>query len=386
MAFGARFEISPRASRRPDFVVVAVVLALSVIGLILIYSVSAPRLEALGLSRFEDVSRQGIFVAGGLGVFLLASMGSDRQWRLMTPYVYGLSLLSLVLVLTPIGVERFGAQRWIPLGIFDLQPSEFAKPALILALAALLSSSEEERMSWKRVGQVVLLTAIPSVLIFQQPDLGTMLVFGFVAVSMLFVAGTSFRQIGVLLLLGIIAIVIAFQLDILKDYQLARLTGFLNPASETSSTVNYNQIQSQIAVASGGISGTGLFEGTLTNLAFVPSQQSDFIFTAAAEQIGFVGAVVILGLFVLMLWRLFVVAVVARDRFGQLVAIGAAAMLGFHVFVNVGMTLGLLPVTGLPLPLLSDGGSFYATVALTLGIVHGIWLRRSRVPGDRHLL
>jgi rod shape determining protein RodA len=386
MALGARLEIAPRTSRRPDLVVVATLIALTVIGLILIYSVSAPRLEALGLSRFEDVARQAIFVVGGLGVFVLASLGSDRQWRLMTPYVYVLSLLLLVLVLTPAGVERYGAQRWIPLGIFDLQPSEFAKPALILALAALLSSSEEEHMPWARIGQVVLLTAIPSVLIFQQPDLGTMLVFGFVAVAMLFVAGTSFRQIALLLLLGVIAIFIAFQLDILKDYQLARLTGFLNPASETSSTVNYNQIQSQIAVASGGISGTGLFEGTLTNLAFVPSQQSDFIFTAAAEQLGFVGAVVILSLFALMLWRLFVVAVAARDRFGQLVAMGAAAMLGFHIFVNVGMTVGLLPVTGLPLPLLSDGGSFYATVALTLGITHGIWLRRSRVPGDRHLL
>ncbi len=374
-----------RTIGRPDYVMIMSILVLTVVGLLMIFSASAPRLEAQGASRTGLVVRQTIFVFGGLGVFGITAVLSDRGWRMATPYVFIGSVVMLLAVLSPLGVERQGAQRWIPLGIMDLQPSEFAKPAVILALALILSPVDESRIGWPRIGRTLAVLAVPSVLIFMQPDLGTMIVFSFVTVVMLFVAGTTLRQLVTLLVTGIVVLVAAFQLNLLKEYQLDRLTGFLN-SGEQALTTNYNQNQSQIAIGSGGLFGKGLFEGSQTNLAFVPSQATDFVFTAVGEQLGFVGAVIVLGLYLLIVWRLLLIALAARDRFGMLVSTGVAAMFGFHVFVNIGMTLGLLPVTGLPLPLMSYGGSFYLTISLSLGVCHAIWTRRSPVPGERRLL
>jgi rod shape determining protein RodA len=374
-----------RVLSRPDFLMIAGIIALSALGLLMIFSVTAPRLEAAGVDRSGDTVRQAFFMIFGVGVFVAASLPSDRQWKMMAPYAYLAAIFLLLVVLSPLGASRLGAQRWIPLGPIDLQPSELAKPAMILALAALLSAGEEVRMRWSRIGQTMGLMALPAVLIFMQPDLGTMLVFTFVTVVMLFVAGTSARQVLLLALAALVVVILAFRLDVLKQYQLDRLAGFLN-SGEAELTLNYNQNQSQIAIGNGGLVGRGLFQGSQTNLSFVPSQRTDFIFTAAGEQMGFVGAAGILGLYALVVWRLLMTAVAARDRFGQLFAVGAASMLCFHVFVNVGMTLGLLPVTGIPLPLMSYGGSFYLSMAITLGVCHAIWLRRSRVPGERHLL
>ena len=379
-------EISPRTGRGgPDYLLIFAVAALTALGLLMILTVSAPRLEAAGLGRTDQVVRQSIFVAGGVAAFAVASLISDRRWKAAAPYIYGLALILLIAVLSPIGALRQGAQRWIPLGLFDLQPSEVAKPAVILTLATFLVPVEESKMRWWRIIRVMALVAVPGVLIFQQPDLGTMMVFGFVAVVMLFVAGTNVRQIIVLLVLGVVALIAAFQLDVLHDYQLERLTGFLRSGEETL-TVNYSQTQSRIAIGSGGLFGKGVFEGSQTNLAFVPAQTTDFIFTAVGEQLGFVGGAIVIGLYAVILWRLLMISANARDRFGQLAVAGIAAMIAFHVFVNVGMTLGLLPVTGLPLPLMSFGGSFYGAIALSFGIANSIWMRRSRVPGERHLL
>jgi rod shape determining protein RodA len=374
-----------RTLARPDYLMIGAVLVLSVIGLLMLFSVSAPRLEAEGLSRTSSVIRQTVFVVGGVGVFAVTAFLSDRGWRLGTPYIFAFSILLLLVVLSPLGIERNGAQRWIPLGIMDLQPSEFAKPAVILTLALILSPPDETAISWSRIGRALGLLAVPTALIFLQPDLGTMLVFTFVAFVMLFAAGTTLRQLMTLLAVGLVVLVAAFQLNLLKDYQLTRLTGFLNPG-EQALTTNYNQNQSQIAIGSGGLFGKGLFEGSQTNLAFVPSQSTDFVFTAVGEQLGFAGAVIVLGLYLLVVWRLLLIALAARDRFGMLVATGVAAMFGFHVFVNVGMAVGLLPVTGLPLPLMSQGGSFYLTIALSLGVCHAVWMRRSPVPGERRLM
>ena len=381
-----RVDIGDRRSvGRPDYVMIVSILLLTVVGLVMLFTVTAPRLEADGLSRTSLVLRQTVFVFGGLVVFGVTASLSDRGWRLSTPYIFAAAILLLLVVLSPLGIERQGAQRWIPLGIMDLQPSEFAKPAVILALALILSPADESEISWPRIGRALALLAVPSVLIFMQPDLGTMLVFTFVAFVMLFTAGTTLRQLVTMIVTGLVILVAAFQLNLLKEYQLDRLTGFLN-SDEQALTTNYNQNQSQLAIASGGLFGKGLFNGSLTNLAFVPSQSTDFVFTAVGEQLGFTGAILVLGLYLLVVWRLLIIAVAARDRYGMLVATGVAAMFGFHVFVNIGMAVGLLPVTGLPLPLMSSGGSFYLTTAFSLGICHAIWTRRSPVPGERRLM
>ncbi|MBI5157706.1 MAG: rod shape-determining protein RodA [Acidimicrobiia bacterium] len=377
-------ELKARASVKPDVVLLIVVAALTALGIIMIFTASAPRLETAGGSRSAQMVRQIIYVGFGVVVMFVATSISDRTWQSLAPVVYVTALLLLLAVLSPVGAIRQGAQRWISLGIMDLQPSEVAKPAVVMALAVLLAPMTEATMRWLRIAKALAIAAVPAALVFVQPDLGTALVFGFVTVAMLFVAGTSVRQIVFLLVVGLIAVLAALELGVLHEYQVARLTGFLN-SDEHALSYNYNQNQSQIAIGSGGLFGQGLFEGTQTNLAFVPSQSTDFIFTAIGEQLGFVGGALVIGLFGVMIWRILRVASQARDRFAQLTAAGIAAMLAFHVFVNVGMTLGILPVTGIPLPFISYGGSFYMSMGLCVGVVNSIWMRRARVPGQRQM-
>ncbi|HAX82489.1 MAG TPA: rod shape-determining protein RodA [Actinobacteria bacterium] len=377
----AGVELRKRSEVKPDLVLIGAVAALSALGLVMIFSATAPRLGAAGESRSSELVSQAVFVVLGVFVLIAASAISDRTWQSLAPMIYGIALILLLVVISPVGVVRQGAQRWISLGIIDLQPSEVAKPAVVMALALLLAPIEENRMRWFRVAKAVALAAIPAGLVFFQPDLGTALVFGFVTVVMLFVGGTSFRQIALVIVGAAIALVMALELGVLHDYQVNRLVGFLN-TDEHSLSLNYNQNQSQIAIGSGGLFGQGLFGGTQTNLAFVPSQSTDFIFTALAEQLGFVGGALVLGLFAVMIWRMLLIANFARDRFAQLTAAGIAAMFAFHVFVNVGMTVGILPVTGIPLPFLSAGGSFYMSMMLAVGVVNSIWMRRVR-PGQR---
>jgi rod shape determining protein RodA len=376
----AAVDLRPRPTRtKPDFVLIGITAALSALGLLMILSTSAPRLEAQGLGRSSQMVRQALFVGLGAMILVGTSIISDRYWKLLAPFLYIGTLVLLLAVLSPFGALRQGAQRWISLGLFDLQPSEVAKVAVVLALALMLAPGEEGRVKWLRLLKVGALVGVPAVLIFMQPDLGTMLVFGFVTFVMLFVAGTTVRQLVMIIVLGIVLLLVAVELDLLRGYQLERLQGFFSPDEQTLE-VNYNQNQSQIAIGSGGMFGQGLFEGTQTNLAFVPSQTTDFIFTAVAEQLGFVGGTLVIGLYAALIWRMLMIAAAARDRFGQLAATGIAAMFGFHVFVNIGMAVGLLPVTGLPLPFLSFGGSFYVAMAMSLGIVNSIWMTRSPVP------
>jgi rod shape determining protein RodA len=372
----------PRRANRPDYLLMGAALALAAIGVVMVYTASAPRLEALGLNPASEMRRQVVFVVAGAVVFLVASVFPVPLLRRLTPAIYVLAVLLLIAVLSPLGDVRAGAQRWIPIGSFQLQPSEFAKPAIIVTLAALLHTVKEGRMRWVRIFRAMVLVAIPSILIFLQPDLGTMLVFGFVGVAMLFVAGTTMRQLITLVIAALLGTVMVLSLGVLKDYQLERLTGFLDQSANTA-TANYNQYQSQVTIGSGQLFGKGLFEGDQTNLSFVPAQATDFIFTALAEQMGFLGGGVVLALFAVIIWRLLMAAAGAPTQFGQLIAAGSAAMIGFHVFVNVGMTIGLMPVTGLPLPLMSAGGSALIAVAIVLGISHAVWLQRSPIPALR---
>lgn len=371
---------------RPDLFLLLAYLALAGLGILMVYTASAPRLIADGQDPTSLMRRHVVFVVLGAIAFFATSLVDSRTLRMLTPVLYLGSVIMLALVLTPLGDFRKGANRWIALGPFQLQPSEFAKVGVILALAALLATAVDSSLRWYHLVRAAGLVTIPSVLIFSQPDLGTMLVLAFIAAVMLFVAGTTWRQLMFLVLAGVVGTIGLFQVNALKTYQLTRLTSFLDPSSDLAATALYNQVQSKIAIGSGGLFGKGLFEGTQTNLSFVPEQATDFIFTAVGEQLGFIGGVLVLALYLIIVWRLLVAAVNGRDRFSQLVAVGVAAFFVFHVFVNVGMTLQVMPVTGLPLPFLSNGGSAFLAMSVALGLGHSVWMRRSPVPGERKIL
>lgn len=377
--------VSDRRRPTPDIILFVAMVALSAVGVLMVYSASRTRLEALGLDPTGEMVDQAIFAAVGLVLFFVASFIDYREWRNVAPFIYIATLLALgVVFLFAPGSAR--AQRWIPVGSYQIQPAEFAKIAMIMVLAAVLVPAKEEGMSWRRLVQTIVVVAIPAVLIYMEPDLGTMLVFAFITLVMLFVGGTTLRQLTVLMTAAGAGILAIWKLELLLPYQRERLQSIFNPSAADPLGAAYNRIQSEIAIGSGGIFGKGLFLGTQTNLDFVPAQTTDFIFTAVGEQLGFVGGALVLLAYAVIMWRLVVIAVNARDRYGVLAVTGIAAMFAFHVYINVGMTVGIAPVTGLPLPFMSAGGSTFVTMALALGIANSVWLRRSPVPGETYIV
>lgn len=371
-----------RRDNHSDRILLGTMLALSAFGLLMIFSAT----RASGTFSME---RQMIFVAAGLIVYMVASSIDYREYRVMLPIVSVVMLLLLLAVFLFEPVNN--VKRWVPLGFFNLQPAEFAKVVVIVALAGLLaperrSDSEGPRtLSWAKVGQAVLLTAVPAWLIYLEPDLGTTMVFGFILLAMVFAAGATWRQMVTLVGTAVAGVIAVFQLELLSGYQMDRLRVLFRPEVDPQG-IGYQLAQSKNAIGSGQLFGKGLLqEGTLTAFEYVPEQETDFIFTAVGEQLGFVGGILVLAAFAVIVWRLLVIAANARDRFGALIAAGIAAMIMFHVVVNIGMTIGIMPVTGLPLPFLSQGGSFYMAMTLALGIANSIWLLRTPVPGENQL-
>lgn len=364
---------------KPDLVLVLTYLVISGIGLLMVYSATAPRLEARGLDPATELRSQAIFVVFGFVVFAVVSTINLVELKGFTVPIYATSVALLLLVI-PFGEKQDDAQRWIDLGPIQFQPSELAKVAVILMVAGLLAAAETP-LNWRVIARVVAVVGFPMALIFFQPDLGTSLVFAFVTIGMLYVGGATMRQLGFLSVATIIGTVGVFQLNFIKTYQITRLTAFLDPDGESASVI-YNQLQSEIAIGSGGLFGKGLFEGTQTNLQFVPVQSSDFIFTAVGEQFGFVGSAIVIVLFGVLLFRLLMIANQARSRFAFLVTIGIAAMFAFHIFVNIGMTIRIMPVTGLPLPFMSQGGTVFVTLSAALGLAHSAWIRRNSPVGE----
>jgi len=369
-----------RRNNRSDQVLFGTMLALSGFGLLMIYS-------ATRSSGSVSMERQMIFVAAGLTIYLISSNIDYREYKGVIAWI------SLVLLIALIGVFLFepvnGARRWIPLGFFKLQPAEFAKVAVIVMLAVILSPHTRDEIGrrnlrWTHIFQALAVVAIPAVLVYLEPDLGTTLVFGFILFAMLFTAGATWRQMVALASATVLGIFVTWQQGWLAAYQLDRIRVLFDPSVDPLG-IGYNLAQSKMAVGSGELIGRGLFQGTQTNFEYVPEQETDFIFTAVGEQLGFIGAILVIAAFSVIIWRLLVIAANARDRFGALIAAGIAAMVVFHVFVNVGMTIGIMPVTGIPLPFLSSGGSFYMAMTLALGIANSIWLLRTPVPGENQL-
>ncbi len=369
-----------RVKPTPDLIMFLMMSCLMALGALMVYSATHVRLEADTGDPSSAMRRQLVFAGVAVGVFVVGSLIDYRQYRrLLAPiYLTSLALLGGVLFAD----RRQGASRWIPVGDFQFQPSEFAKVSLIIVLAGLLVRKAQPRLEWSRLALVLAAVAVPCFLVFLQPDLGTMLVIGAILVGILFVAGTSLRQILVLLAGGAAGVWIVLQRELLAEYQLERLRGFTNQSRDLLGS-NYNLDQSLIAIGAGQIQGQGLFNGNQTSLNFVPSQTTDFIFTAVGEQFGFIGGAAVLIVYSVLVSRILMVAAGAPDRFGTLIAVGMASMLSFHVFINIGMTIGIVPVTGLPLPFMSAGGSAMIAMAGGLGVVNSIW--RSRTPLGEHL-
>ncbi|HEX9682059.1 MAG TPA: rod shape-determining protein RodA [Acidimicrobiales bacterium] len=360
--------------RHVDLFIVAPVVVLSVLGTVMIYSATRTPIEQSGGDPTTFLDRQLLFVAVGLVTMAVVATVDYRRLSDGAWLVFGLAVVALVAVISPLGTESKGAQAWFQLGSFQLQPSEFAKPAVIVALAALAARSGGE-VSLRRVAQVLAVTALPVGLIYLQPDVGTILVFFAVLGGLLVAAGVKGRHLTVLGLIAVLGVFGMFRLDVLEDYQQARLTAFIDPADDLQ-RAGYNQNQSQIAIGAGGFAGAGLFEGSQTNLSYVPEQHTDFIFTAVGEELGFLGAASVLALFALLVARVWRAARLSADLLGTLLCVGIMSMLVFQVFQNVGMATGIMPITGIPLPFLSYGGSGTITAFITVGLALNVGMRR----------
>lgn len=354
-----------------DISPVVATIGLGIIGLFGIYSATRGRDDENYITSF--VERQAIFLAIGL-VLVVFIVFFDYRWLLrIAPigFVFTLGLLALVLIA---GVEVNGAVSWFEFGGFRAQPSEFAKIGLIVAVAALLDRAPAGPLPVRTLAMIIGVACLPIVLVVRQPDLGTAMVMLVITAAMLMVGRAEAHHLIFLVLVAALAVGLLINSSLLEDYQRARFDSFLDP--ESNSVAAYNQEQAQIAIGNGGIRGTGFGEGTQTKSGLVPEQQNDFIFTVIAEEFGFVGGVMVLSFFALLLWRLYRMARLAGDAFGSYLVTGVFAMFGFQMFQSIGMTMGIMPVTGIPLPFVSSGGSSVLASYIGIGIALSVHMRR----------
>jgi rod shape determining protein RodA len=325
------------------------------------------------------VVRQAIFVALGTCGLAVAAAVDPALVRRYKTVIYAGTTGVMLLVILAAGVTR-GSRRWIDVGFFQFQPSEFGKLFFVLALAGFLADRGRRIGEGRTIATAVGLALVPTALVFIQPDFGTALVYGAALAAVLFVAGTRWLHLGLLALVAALGatallwLLPAVGVEVLKPYQAARLTAFANPDADPSNTT-YNLDQSKVAVGAGGVWGRGVDGSTQTNLDYLPEHATDFAFASLAEQRGFVGAVGLLALYLLILWRGLRIVTIARDSFSAMVAGGIVFALLFQIFVNVGMTMGIAPITGIPLPFVSVGGSSMIANLLAMGVLQAIHLR-----------
>jgi rod shape determining protein RodA len=372
------FAQERRPVRHIDWVLIAISIILSIVGLLLLYSATSQTLRQGGFDPFDRVNKQAVTMVVGAAVAIGLACVDYRIWKIYAGFIYLGSVISLILVRVPgLGsTDSTGtAQRWFQLGPLQITPSEFTKLAIIITLGAVLANIRTPEPTLGDLVKVLLLAAVPLVLVFLGPDIGTSIGIVAIVVGMLIVAGTKLRHLIVLSAVGIVAIVLVFKTGAIEDFQRERLTAFLDPQS-VSADVRYNLDQSLIAVGSGGLLGKGYLQGLQTNLDYVPEQHTDFIFTVAGEEFGFVGALAVLALYALLLWRSIRIAWLAKDPFGTYVAAGIASMFAIQMFVNVGMVIGIMPITGIPLPFLSYGGTSILVSFAAIGMLESIHMRR----------
>jgi rod shape determining protein RodA len=380
--YAADTRVRARARRRGAVTVQSFARRLDWMLLLAVAGLVAYGLWAIGGITSADERQAAYVTVGTAGLVACLLIDPDLYRRHRRP-LYALLIALLLLVIATAPVVR-GSQRWLDIGSFRFQPSEFGKLLLVLALAGFVADRGKRIAEGQVVLGVIGLAAIPGLLVFEQPDIGSSLVYGAALAGVLFVAGTRWLHLGALI--AVAAALITFILwvgpalgvDVLDDYQRERLTAFTDP-SEDPGGAAWNVNQSILAVGAGGIDGRGVSGATQTNLDYLPESETDFVFAAIAEQRGFVGGAILLALFLLVIWRALKIITVARDAFSAIVAGGIAVMLLFQIAINIGMTVGMAPVTGIPLPFVSAGGSSMIMNLIAVGILEAIHAR-GRLP------
>jgi rod shape determining protein RodA len=389
----ARARLQALNPPRVDWVLVFVTGAILVIGTLLVWSSTSAN-DALTHGHHTAYLRRHLAnVAIGLAL-AGAVLVTDHRWvRILAPLVYAGSVVGLVLVLV-MGSTINGSRSWLIVGGMSLQPAEFAKLAVVVGMALLVAErvegSRRRRVGTVEVVGMLAIAGLPALLILLQPDLGTMLVLSATVFGVLAVSGAPRRWLVGMLGVGVVGATLVVSLGILKAYQVNRFMAFTNPDLDPRGA-GYNTTQARIAIGNGGVFGQGLFGGSQTKAGFVPEQHTDFVFTVAGEELGLIGAGVLIALFAVLLWRALLIAGRAEDMFGRLAAAGIACWFGFQTFQNIGMCLGIMPVTGVPLPLVSYGGSSMFASLVGIGLLLNIQRRSviapsGRLPAERMLV
>ncbi len=371
---------SPAApSRNIDWILLSAVVALSTIGVAAIYSTNRPVQLRRGLDPFQFAERQVIFLIIAAAALALV-MSFDYQWlKERAGFFYGVTILALVLVLI-VGSIRGGARLSFDLGPLTVQPAEFAKVSVLLLLAGYLSDGRDDQVTYERFIAGLVLVGVAVTLVVLQPDLGSASVLVACAMGVMLIAGAKVRYILLVSVLSVATVVAAVVAGVVDRYQLRRIEAFVkqNSVDEDLQNLVLQVRYAKRAVATGGLTGKGWLQGPLTNGGYIPVQWSDFVFSGVAEQFGLVGGGVIVGLYAVILLRIWRIAHLSRDPLGTFLCAGVFSMLLWQVFQNIGMTMGIMPVTGLPLPLVSYGGSSAVAWAMMIGLVQSVYMRRMR--------
>ncbi|MCE2735616.1 MAG: rod shape-determining protein RodA [Ilumatobacteraceae bacterium] len=366
-------------TRTIDWVLMGAVGALTIIGAFMIYSATRPRLLNRGADPFQFVQRQIIFVIIAIVVMAVVMWMDYVQLRGSAELFYAVTIVLLILLFVA-GSVTGGARLSFDVGPIAIQPSEIGKVSTLLLLAGFLAEDDGATVRYERFIQSLFIVGVPVALVAIQPDLGSASVFVACAMGVLLVAGADIKYIILITSLAIVSVIAGVVSGVVKDYQLRRITGFLNQNSDSAALQTLvTQVRfAKRAVATGGFFGKGYLNGPLTNGAFIPVQSTDFVFSAVGEQFGMLGAGIVLALFGVVLWRIYRIARIAQDRLGFLLCAGVFTMILWQAFQNIGMTMGITPVSGVPLPFVSYGGSHTVAFAIMIGLVQSVHMRRFR--------
>ena len=366
-------------TRSIDWILMSAVGALTIIGSFIIYSATRPRLLNRGVDPFQFVQRQIIFVIIAILAMAVVMWMDYVQLRGSAELFYAVTILLLVLVLVT-GAVKGGARLSFDIGPIAVQPSELAKVSTLLFLCGFLADDDVDSVPYERFIQSLFIVGVPFFLVAIEPDLGSASVVVAMVMGILLIAGAQIKYIALITTLAIFSVFAGVVSGFVRSYQLRRITGFLNQNSDSASLQNLiTQVKfAKRAVATGGFFGKGYLQGPLTNGTFIPVQSTDFVFSAIGEQFGMLGCAIVLGLFATVLWRIMRIAIMADDRLGTLLCSGVFTMILWQAFQNIGMTMGITPVSGVPLPFVSYGGSHTVAFALMIGLVQSVHMRRFR--------